>query len=426
MTLSRLFDPFFIGQGSQCIAVGAPHHGTRPNVDADMVTGPIAQALAKQLNARLVIVSDLRRAVDVNKNPLGIQRGTRHYALRYQNEIFRALPRLVIEIHGHVSGQYPVELASGFDLDPVFPGDTLFLERLRRIKQSLPALLAGKIGQSCNVGVYPLDRDVKKTATNTYTFQKIRRARNRVGMEWYGLHIELAADLRTGKRAQAPGYVEALAEAFAGAIQIAFDPLPGPEASIPTHADVAGEEPISGTALRVVKAPEDSAGKNIALLHPKEIGTLGFLDGDLIPLYNHGEKLRVPVSSSSIVSPHQIAIPARLRRQLDLNPGDSVTVIQPASANGAVMAKNYQSFVIRETRPEKSLQVWMHPAVLQRMHAEPKSNHRSRGPFPSSEPTFVQLIPDESLTERVVVASDALMQKLTLTIGDVLMVEAKV
>ncbi len=426
MKFFGVLDAFQIVPGSQPVVVGAPHHGTRPNVDADLVTGPIALALARRLSAGAVIVSDLRRTVDVNKNPLGFNKGVRSHALRYQNEIFRGLPRLVIEVHGHVGGQYPIELTSGFDLDPDSPGDASFLERLLNLKQSLPAQLAGKTGQAVGVGVYPLDRDVKKTATNTYTFQKIRRARNRVGMEWYGLHIELAADLRTSKRAKAPGYIDALAEAFANAIRFAFDPLPGPEAVIPTHADIADDEPVSGTALRVVKAPEDSVGKNIALLHPEEIGTLGFLDGDLIPLYNHSEKLRVPVSSSSLVPPNRIAIPARLRRQLDLDPGDSVTVIQSAPANGVVKAKNYQSFVIGEAKPEKSLQVWAHPVALQGLHAEPKSSHRSKGPFSSSTSVSVQLNPEENLTERIVTASDALMQKLALTIGDILMIEVVV
>ena len=127
MSIFGPVDPFSIIQGSQPIVVAAPHHGTRPNVDADLVTGPIALALASRLNARVVIVNDLRRTVDVNKNPLGLQKNVRHYALRYQNEVFCDLPPLVIEVHGHVSGRYPIELCSGFDLDSDLPGDILFL-----------------------------------------------------------------------------------------------------------------------------------------------------------------------------------------------------------------------------------------------------------------------------------------------------------
>lgn len=423
MKIFQRFDPFFVIQGRQPIVVAAPHHGTRPNVDSDIGTGPIALALADRLNARAVIVSDLRRTVDVNKNPLDIQKSARHHALRYQNEIFCNLPRLIIEIHGHVSGHYPVELTTGFDLDPALPGDALFLGRLRKLKQILPTQLGGKIGQSVDLGIYPIDRDVKNAATNTYTFQKVRRARNRVGVEWYSLHIELAADLRAGKRAKAPGYIDAMAEAFAVAIQSAFEPLPGPKAVIPTHADMADDELVMGIDLQVVKAPKDSAGKNIVLLHSKEISILGLLEGDLIPLYNHGEKLHVPTSVSSLVPLGKIAIPGRLRRQLDLNVGESVTVIRSAPETVGTAAKNYQSFVIGEIRREKSIKVWMHPIGLQHLRAEPKNNLRSKGPFSISNSVPVQLFSDERLPERVIVATDALMQKLTLTIGEILMIE---
>ena len=426
MALFRLFDPFFIAQGSHTIVVGAPHHGTRPNVDADKATGPIARELAKQLDARQVIVSDMRHTVDVNKNPLGIKKSVRRHALRYQNEIFRGLPSLVIEIHGHVSGQYPIELTSGFELDPAFPGDAMFLERLQKIKQSLPGLLAGKLGQSYSVGIYPIDRDVKKTATNTYTFQKIRRARNRVGMEMYGLHIELAAELRTSKQAKAPGYINALTEVFASAIRAAFIPLPNTEANIPTHVDLADDAPVSRTTLRVARAPEDSANRYIALLHPDEVNTLGLLDGDLITLSNHGEQLRLPASSSSLVHRNHIAIPARIRHQLDLNPGDSAAILQDSRTGSADASTNYQSFIVGGTRAQKTSQLWIHPHGMQRLHAGPKTGLRVKGPFPSSEPVTALPVSDNDLYERVVVLSDTLMQKLTLTLGDVLMIEAAV
>lgn len=386
----------------------------------------MAQALAQRLSARAVIVSDLRRKVDVNKNPLTLQKRVRYHSLRYQNEVFRDLPRLVIEIHGHVSGQYPIELSSGFDLDPSLPGDTLFLERLCKLQKALPAQISGKIGQSVEVGVYPIDRDVKKTATNTYTFQKIRRARNRVGLEWYGLHIELAPDLRRGGRARTPGHVEALADALATSIDLAFDPLPGPEAVVPPHADISDEESVTGASLHVAAVPEEFAEKNIALLNPKDISTLGLLDGDLVSLYNHGERLRVPVASSSRIPANKIAIPARLRRQLDLNPGDAVTVLQSVTQAREAPAKSYHSFVIGGVRPAKSPQVWAHPTSLQYVRADSNGFYRGKGPFQSSETSSVQLVPEAQTTEHIVIASDTLMRKLTLTIGDILMIEKSI
>ena len=45
-------DPFQISTGSARVVVGAPHHGTRPEVDADLGSGPVALALADRLAGR--------------------------------------------------------------------------------------------------------------------------------------------------------------------------------------------------------------------------------------------------------------------------------------------------------------------------------------------------------------------------------------
>jgi hypothetical protein len=76
------------------------------------------------IEGRAVVVSNLRRTVDANKNPLRLGQTMHHYAMRYQNELFQARPCLVIEVHGRVSGQYDVELTTGFDLDPDAPAAT--------------------------------------------------------------------------------------------------------------------------------------------------------------------------------------------------------------------------------------------------------------------------------------------------------------
>ena len=253
MNIFTLSDHFQIIPGSQPIALGAPHHGARPNVAADRGAGPIALALAQRLGARAVVVSDLRRTVDVNKNPLQLSRLVRSHALRYQNEMFRQRPSLIIEIHGHVSGQYDVEITTGFDLDPRSAADAPYLERLSRLKQQLPAALAGRLGQRPSVGVYPLDRDVEKTATNTFTFQKIRRARRLAGLKWYGLHIELNAAMRVGPQAEKPAAINALADVFAAAILDAFAPLPNEGDRLPQST--VRQTAVSPRTLKIVAAP---------------------------------------------------------------------------------------------------------------------------------------------------------------------------
>jgi hypothetical protein len=311
MSLFDFADHFQIVEGELPIVVGAPHHGTRPNVDADRGTGPIALALAQRLNARAVIVSDLRRTADVNKDPTRLAFTVRAHALRYQNEMFRAMPPLVIEVHGHVSGQYAIELTTGFDLDPTAPSDMRFLQKLMQLKQTLPRLLSGKIGQSPTLGIYPLDRDVLKTATDTFTFQKIRRARNLTGAEWYGLHIELSAALRTSQQAQSAAFIAALADAFATAVQSVFDPLPAPDATIPAHVD----QPDGVTALlaprslRVTRAPTQYVNANVVVVHPIDLETLGALDGDAVVLRHGYEELRSTITPSLTIRPNPLPCP---------------------------------------------------------------------------------------------------------------------
>jgi hypothetical protein len=124
MSLFDFADHFQIVEGELPIVVGAPHHGTRPNVDADRGTGPIALALAQRLNARAVIVSDLRRTADVNKDPTRLASPCAH-ALRCRTKC--SAPRHPWSSKcSHVSGQYAIELTTSFDLDPAAPSDAHF------------------------------------------------------------------------------------------------------------------------------------------------------------------------------------------------------------------------------------------------------------------------------------------------------------
>lgn len=423
MKLPVFRDSFQIELGSQPIVVGAPHHGTRQGVNADIATGPIAQELAHMLAARCVIVSDLRRTVDVNKNPRSLPANLRQYALHYQNEMFWGLPQLIIEVHGHVRGQYPIEISSGFQLDPSFEGDAYFLDRLKILKDKLPAKLRSKLGLSTSVGVYPLDADVKKTATDTYTFQKIRRARNRVGMPWFGLHIELAAQFRIGERAKEPEFVKALAQSLSESIRAAFMPLPKRDAFIATHAEMGDDELYVRAALQVAIAREDDSLKLLAGLNPADASTLGLIEGDSIPLYNHAEKLKLPVAFSSHVRRHSIALPARLRHQLDLQAGDSVSVLGQDSSQATLSLAPAQPFVIGAIGYFEDATLRMHPADIARLQPAPSGGLALRGPFHADTAQSAALVADDTTLLRSVVLSKALAQKMELTSGDILMIE---
>lgn len=395
------------------IVVGAPHHGTRPNVDADMGTGPIALALAEKLQARAVIVSDLRRTVDVNKNPAGLPRAVQQHAFRYQNEMFQGFPRLVIEIHGHVSGQYPVEVATGFHLEENAPGDVLYLERLRCLKGTLATALSARLGQSHPVGVFPLDRDVKKTATNTFTFQKIRRARNLAGLACYGLHIELSAEMRTSAQAREPAYIDALAEALAGSIRAAFAPLPTAGTTIPLRASLDDGDPLTGTAFEVAESPQKYVQQMIALIHPDALNALGALNGDALMLSNAGESVCVEVLSSVMVKRGQVALPARVRRQINLELRQKSMLSLPI-ANRAEPVQSDPAWVIARVRPERSATVWLaEPAGMQRASV-----------CGQDAPALAAVRAERSLGPRMIELSSALMGKMSLTLGEVVRLES--
>src|SRR5258706_809447 len=428
MNFFGLTDHFQIVPGEAPIVLGAPHHGTRPNVDADRGTGPIALALAAKLKSRAVIVSDLRRTVDVNKNPAGLAKSVQGHAIRYQNEMFKCFPQLVIEIHGHVSGQYPLEVATGFDLEEGAPGDAIFLERLRFLKANLATAPSGRMGRDYPVGVSPLDRDVKKTATNPFTFQKIRRARNLAGLECYGLHIELAAELRTSLQARKASYIDALAEALASCIKAAFEPLPAAGATIPLRTDASDDDPATGACFEAAQAPEKYLEQSVALLHPDELGALGALDGDALILYNHGESVRVEVLSSIMVRRGQVALPARVRRQVNVALRQKITLSLPAARRSRPVQNAagtmIPGLVVARARSVKNAHVWLAPDEMARFGIQPQALVSLKGHNSLPASLIATLQPDDGVKPRMVELSKMLMDKMSLTVGEVVRLEA--
>ncbi len=422
---------FQVVSGPGAMVVGAPHHGTRPNVKADMDTGPIALAVARELEARAVIVSNLRSKVDVNKNPLLVHGALRSYAIRYQNEIFQSNPSLVIEFHGHNSGKYPIEISTGFDLDAHFAGDRLFLERLQLVKQNLPARISAKLGTQPEVGVYPLDRDVVKTATNTFTFQKIRQARNLAGLERYGLHIELAPEFRSSRQAKTQPFLDALAGVFSAVISEAFLPLPGPEALISPRVDREGDGDIDSLPrirCSVAMTPENALDQKAALLCHADLEKLGMLDGDRLVVRFHGEELRMTARASAAVQKGQVALQARFRHQLGVKPRDVVEMSAEVSLRAPVVESDSSTnpyFALGAPRPNGPVDFWLNPSDVERNQLQGRSQIgvrkiRSQGGALSSFST------DERVPLRTIIPTEACIRKFPdITYGELLMIEAQ-
>ncbi len=344
-------DPFTILPGAAACSIGAPHHGERPNVDADRGTGPITRCLAQQLDARGVIVTDLRRVADVNKDPQELAWWSRRYALRYQNALFAGVPNLVVEIHGQRRGQYEVEISTGYDLCPQQDGD--YLEHLRCLKEALELTLPAAWGRRVSVGVYPLDRDVRQTATHTFTFQKIRRLRNLAGMICYGVHIELDASLRVEGRAILPEAVAGLGQALAQGIRSAFYPLSQ------TRQVLKRVEPVllAVQRLRVDGVPADLVQDGAVFVHPQRLRSLGCLEGDRLILRSRLEDLNCTVLASPRVQPDCIGVPARLRGQIAVRQGEMIT----AGRVGGEVERLPAGAVVCEIRPGKEMCVWVRP-----------------------------------------------------------------
>ena len=409
--------------GTAPIVVAAPHHGSRPNVDADLATGPIALALAAELGASAVVVHDLRRMVDVNKDPAHLSRSVRGYAVHYQNELFRDAPRLVIEIHGHVSGHYEVEATTGFDLRSDQPGDVCLAAKLAVLKYTLPGTLAAQIGRRPSVGVYPLNRDVTNTATATFTFQKIRQARNLAGIECYGLHIELGQELRQGRPASSPPPAEAVASGLAAAIRAAFDPLP-PIRPLPGHTPpVEGSTALLSPLTLQVKSAPPGSRDNVVMVHPADLEALGALDGDAMLLCHDGEEQAVTVTPSRRVPAGVAGVPSAVCRRLGLGKRSQVTVGRPAPHGFVPAARAAEAALVVQARPSHSRQVWLGPAEIEEMGLLADALISTRTAATRVPVNSTVLRADPTLPPCSAALSTALMDRLGLTLGEVVFIQ---
>lgn len=181
------------------IVVAAPHDGDDADGLSDGNSGLIATRLAEHLGASLVLARNLRCLVDVNKDPENLADARlAAWCLRYQRHIFRPLPLLVMEIHGHISGKFDLEISTGYrSIDGAYHRNLeLYRQDLRQAIDTWwrPGGPLSSIKKP-SLGVFPLDQEVKLRATHTYTFHLVRALRL-LGFPCYGLHVELPRYLR--------------------------------------------------------------------------------------------------------------------------------------------------------------------------------------------------------------------------------------
>jgi hypothetical protein len=223
-----------------------------------------------------------------------------------------------------------------------------------------------------------------------------------------------------------PGFVDSLANALAAGILAAFDPLPAPEARIPTRPEFAGQDFPSSSRLSVVKFHRGSLGLNAVLLHPQEMQRLGLLDGDRLSLHVRGETMDLAARASVNVAVGRIAISSRIRSQLDLAPRQQVDVRRACSTGPALVRYPADNFVLGLTRPGKTPRAWASPASLNTLQLDQPCAFLCAGPFRDVAAVAVQLTPEAGLPEGAITATEPLVEKLVLTLGDTIMIRTRI
>ena len=114
----------------------------------------------------------------------------------------------------------------------------------------------------------------------------------------------------------------------------------------------------------------------------------------------------------------------RVPSELELKPGDKVSVSSARKSNPASARSSPPAFVVEQKKPRTIAQVWISPADGERFESALLGGCLVNGVNPTSAPLLARLALDPDLHERHVLVSDYLADKLSLTFGDILMVKA--
>lgn len=334
------------------IVIGAPHeaHPDSPLAGGhDVDTGPVALKLAEILGAKCVIFSEFRAFVDVNKNPYMNQSElnqtgqlvAKRMKLFYQSQLFSGFPLVIIEIHGHVTGNYDVEISSGSELDKQFPLDIVQLKALEKLKNSLARHLNDL---DISHGIYPLDSDIHFKASKTYTFQRIDWLRQ-LGIPIFGLHIELHKKLRR----RIEGILETkehrrFIDVLLGALRLYINDIKKhskrayePQKTLVHVFDDSLVKIDFQVALphTVQMAPRELIGRDVALLNVKDMQELGIKQGDVIFISKFRDGSQAIKVECTPGDRHHgtISIPKQLREQLQIEKGEKMYLGIPSQCN---------------------------------------------------------------------------------------------
>jgi hypothetical protein len=117
-------------------------------------------------------------------------------------------------------------------------------------------------------------------------------------------------------------------------------------------------------SFKIARAPEGQTADNLVLLHPSSLQALDALEGDPVILRRGEEELNSQVAPSRFVQPGQAAITQRMRRQVNVEPGQQVSlarlVKRPASqAVSNLTAAPEPALVAHQVNPGRQAQLWL-------------------------------------------------------------------
>ncbi|MBU4190056.1 MAG: hypothetical protein KJ886_03555 [Candidatus Thermoplasmatota archaeon] len=334
-----LKDKFYVEFfGNRKLVFSTPHHapkGYQSTVTYDENTDYLGALLAKELEGKFVSARELREVVDVNKDPINIKDAEKKLlTLHYQNLLFENDPQFIVELHGHVSGRYDIEISTGYMLDLTERHDQILLKKLEEFKNSLKhhldrLYLQNNIRQFSTLGIFPIDEDVIMRATQTYTFQKIRKLRN-LGIDKIGLHIELHRSLRVlSGSSEYPLTGLLFVQAFRNAFKDIFitpKTINSSEHVSNTSSEIKESSvPTMPLHLKVFKIPREYVGRGVALMSSDDMETLHLKNDDRTIIKHRNLSVTTKVEGANRERGF-ISLPATIRNKLNVDRMDTVSV----------------------------------------------------------------------------------------------------
>jgi hypothetical protein len=223
--------------------------------------------------------------------------------------------------------------------------------------------------------------------------------------------------------------VHILAGALAESIRQAFDPLPSPSSSIPLHSDSNHDRVIiAKQRYKVGRVQQDNTAENRIILHPDALNSFGALEGDSVIIQGEDEELSSQVATSQLVQRNEALMNARMRNQVSVKPGQTITLMRQARAlpdpADPPAGRDQQPYmVVHCIRTDGKACIWLSPADMQLLGFNPRVLTSLVGRVGLPTQQVASLEEDGNLPLHGAVLSEDLSSRLGITLGETLHLE---